>query len=129
MGLVALMSNFVIVHTVPAEPIVHRTENNNFSVRLVGLDRPARVNRLYSVDMFLKTADGKPAAGASFVVTGQHRYAFNPLPTSPRVVPGAQDGAYRLEGLRFHIAGQWRLTIIIDSERIHDRYLLGIQAK
>jgi hypothetical protein len=123
------MSNFVVAHTISAEPIVLRSENNSFSGRLIGLERPVRMNRLYDVGIFLTTADGKPAAGASLVVTGKHRYALNPLPTSPRVLPGAQDGSYRLEGLRFHIAGEWRLTIIINSERIHDRLLLEIHAQ
>jgi len=125
----ALMLVCAMVRTGSAEPIVARTENGRFNVRLTGLDRPERVNHLHGLDLWLTTADGKPAVGASIVVTGQHRYALNPLPTSPRVRPGAQDGAYRVEGLRFHIAGEWHLLLAIEFERLHDRLSLEIAVK
>jgi len=128
-GLLALILMCAVARPVPAEPIVLRTENGGFSVRLTGIERPERVNHLHGLDLSLTTADGRPAAGASIVVTGQHRYALNPLPTSPRVQPGSQDGAYRLEGLRFHMTGEWHLVLAIEFEQIHDRLSLDIIVK
>ena len=112
-----------------AEPIVLRTENNKFSIRLSGLELPERVNHLHGIDIFLSTPDGKPVATAAILVTGHQRYALNPLPTSPRVLAGAQDGTYRLEGLRFHMAGEWHLVLAIEHGRNHDRASLDVLVK
>jgi hypothetical protein len=113
----------------PAEPIVLRTEAGRFSLRLTDIERPERVNHLHGFELSLITVDGRPATSASIVITGQHRYALNPLPTSPQVQPGPADGTYRIEGLRFHVAGEWRLVFAIEFEQIRDRATLDIVVK
>jgi hypothetical protein len=113
----------------PNEQVVLWTDHKQFSIRLSGLDRPEHVNRLHSVDIFLSFPDGKPVAEADIAVTAHHRYALNPLPTSPRVRARGQDGAYRLDGLRFHIAGEWHLVLAIDHGRNQDQASLDILVK
>jgi YtkA-like len=129
LGFLALALICGAAHAGSVEPIVLWTENHKFSVRLTGLERPERLNHLHGVDIFLSTPDGRPVEGATVAVTAHHRYALNPLPTSPQVLAGKQDGAYRLEGLRFHIAGEWHLVLAIDHERNHDRASLDILVK
>ena len=120
---------YAVARAGSVEPIVLRTENNKFSVRVTGLELPERVNHLHGFDIFLSTPDGKPVAGAAIEVAAHQRYALNPLPTSPRVLAGTQDGAYRLEGLRFHMAGEWHLVLAIEHGRNHDRASLDVLVK
>ncbi len=82
------MLTYGVTRAGSVRPIMLWTENNQFNVRLTGLERPERVNHLHGVDIFLSTPDGKPVAGAAIAVAAHHRYALNPLPTSPRVLAG-----------------------------------------
>jgi hypothetical protein len=125
-GLPALALMCASAHPGSGEPLTLRSEAGRFTLRLTGIERPERLNHLHGFACALTTADGRPAAGASIVVTGQHRYALNPLPTSPRVRPGPADGTYQVEGLRFHIAGEWGLALEIEFEQIHDRATLEV---
>jgi hypothetical protein len=112
-----------------AQPIVLRTEGHGFSVRVTGIERPERTNHMHGLELSLATADGKPIAGASVVVTGQRLFALNPLPTSPQVRPDRDAGTYRVEGLRFHMAGEWRLVFVIEFAQIRDRFMLNVVVK
>ncbi len=128
-GFFALVLIYGVAVADPIGPIVLWSENNQFGVRLTGLERPEHVNHLHGVDIFLSTPDGKPVEGAAIVVAAHHHYALNPLPTAPRVFAAGQPGAYRLEGLRFHMAGEWHLVLAIDHGRNHDRASLDVLVK
>ncbi|MSO67390.1 MAG: hypothetical protein EXQ82_06180 [Pseudolabrys sp.] len=89
-------------------------------MRLTGIERTEYINHLHGLELSLATAAGRSAAAASIELTGQRRYAPNLLPTSPRVRPGAVDGTYKVEGLRFHMVGEWRLVFAIEFAQIRD---------
>jgi hypothetical protein len=112
-----------------AEPVSLRSEGGHFVVRIAGLGHPERMSHLHGLDLLLTTADGKPAAGAAIRLTGQRRYAPNHLPTSPRVRPAGAAGHYRVEGLRFHIAGTWRLAFEIEAVHLRDRATFDVVVK
>lgn len=112
-----------------AQPINARSEGGALLLRIAGADMLAKLNHWLTWDIRLATSDGKPVADASITLTGQHRYARNPLPTTPQVVPGASDGEYRIEGLRLHIPGEWRLVFDIDFKQIRDRITLDVTAR
>ncbi len=113
----------------PVEPISLRSEADRFAIRIEGIERPERVNHLHGFELALATADGKPATGATIVLTGQRRYSTSPLPTLPQVFSASGEGKYRVEGLRFHIAGEWRLVFEINFKQIRDRVALDVLVK
>jgi hypothetical protein len=104
-----------------AASLEQRSEHGHFTARISGLE--TRINRLHGVDLLLSGPAG-PVSGAALVLEGRHRHAGNPLPTSPRAGEGA--GAYRIDGLRFHIAGEWRLELTIELGQIRDRVIFDI---
>jgi hypothetical protein len=112
-----------------AETIVVRTDGHHFSLRIVGVAHTEQLNHLHGFDIALETAHGRPVSGATIVITGERRYAPNPLPTMPQVRPGPAAGSYRAEGLRFHIPGEWHLDFAIQSGEIHDRAVLGLMVE
>jgi hypothetical protein len=111
------------------QPIELRSEADQLVLRITGIDRPERLNHLHGFEMTLTLADGRPAAGASIMLSGQHRYALNPLPTSPRIQPDVGPGRYKVEGLRFHVAGEWRLFFAVELEHVRDRISLDVLVK
>jgi hypothetical protein len=128
-GLPVLTLLCAVARAQPEEPFVLRSEAGRFNLRLTGVNRPEALNRLHGFNLSLTTADGSPAAGARIAVGGQRRYAPNQLPTAPQVRPGPVAGSYRVDGLRFHMAGEWRLVLDIELEQIHDRAVLDIVVK
>ena len=129
LGWTALPLIFAVARTAAAESIVIKSEGKLFRVRLTGLGRTEQTNHLHGFDLFLTTVDGRAAASASITLTGERRYSPNPLPTLPQVRPGPTHGSYRVEGLRFHIGGEWRLAFAIEFEQIRDRAMLDIDVK
>jgi hypothetical protein len=112
-----------------AQPVALRSEASRFALHAFGLDNPERLNHLHGFDLSVVAADGMPVTGALISLTGEHRFARNPLPTSPQVSPGDGAGSYRVEGLRFHVPGQWRLVVNIEFEQVRDRATLDILVK
>ena len=112
-----------------AAPLSIKSEAGKLTVQVSGIDRPERLNHLHGFGLVLATAGGKPASGASIGLSGLRRDTNSPLPTMPQVsaVPGA--GHYRVEGLRFHMPGEWRLIFAIGDGAIRDRAVLDIVVK
>jgi YtkA-like len=113
----------------PIEPVVVRSEAGHFTVRVAGVDHPEHLNHLHSLELSLNVAAGEPVSGASILLTGQRRYSSTPLPTAPRVASEPQPGRYRVDGVRFHMAGEWRLAFDISYEQIRDRATLDVMVK
>jgi len=112
-----------------AQPVTIHSEAGRFTLRISGLARSEPLNRLHGFDLALETADGRPLAGASIALAGRRNTSPNPLPTSPRVAPVADEGRYRVEGLRFHMPGEWRLVFDIEFAQIRDRATLDVAVK
>jgi hypothetical protein len=111
-----------------AEPMVLKSENGHFVVRVDGLGPVEPLNRMLAVELTIKAA-GEPVPDATVAVTGRHRYALDPLPTAPAVTRGPAAGMYLLEGLRFHVPGEWRVTLEIQAADIKDRISLNLVVK
>jgi len=113
----------------PSAPTVLRSEAGRFRLQITGLATPEPLNRLHGFDLSVIASDGRPAADAVILLAGERRFARNPLPTAPQVRPGPLPGSYRVEGLRFHMAGEWRLVLSIEFEQIRDRAVLDVVVK
>jgi hypothetical protein len=129
LGLSVLALACLLSRAISAQSVSLYSEARHFSVRVIGLREPEQVNRMHGFGLFLTTADGTPAAGAAVRLTGHRLHAPNSLPTAPRVSPGPEAGAYLVEGLRFHMAGEWRLIFEIESGKIRDSAMLDIVVK
>ena len=113
----------------PSDPMMLRSEAGRFALQITGLARPEPLNHLRGFDLSVVGADGRPVVGAVITLAGERRFARNPLPTAPQVRPGVVPGRYRIEGLRFHMAGEWRLVLSIEFEQIRDRVVLDVVVK
>jgi len=74
---------------------------------------PLQINRLHAWILHIEDAAGKPVPGAHIEVSGGMPAHNHGLPTIPRVTKELPGGDYRLDGLRFHMAGNWELTVSI----------------
>jgi hypothetical protein len=81
---------------------------------------PIVINRMHRWQLKLMDSEGNAVSGATISVEGGMPAHDHGLPTRPRVSgePGA--GRYVLEGLRFHMGGQWELKLTIEAAGLRD---------
>lgn len=86
-----------------------------------------RARRLQKISVRVHDAAGHAISGATLSVDGGMPQHGHGLPTQPRVIPAAADGAYAIEGLRFNMGGWWVLALTIDGPRGADRVIFHLQ--
>ena len=92
----ALAADFVVTYTTPAgEP---------------------EINRMHSWILHVEDLAGVPIEGAVIEVDGGMPQHDHGLPTEPRITEELGGGDYRLDGMRFHMSGDWEILIRITTE-------------
>lgn len=74
---------------------------------------PIPLNQMHSWTVIVHTTDGSAATDAGIVVDGGMPAHDHGLATRPQVTRELGDGRYLLEGVRFHMAGEWLLRLDI----------------
>lgn len=89
-----------------------------FTVQYESALDPIEINRMHSWTLVV-TRDGAPVEGAVIEVTGGMPVHDHGMPTRPRVTADLGDGRYQLDGMRFHMNGEWEiiLEILADGRR------------
>jgi hypothetical protein len=101
-----------------AEEVSWTSKGNVFVVSYQSELQPLQINQLHAWILHIENADGEPVADAVIEATGGMPVHDHGLPTRPRVTDEIGDGNYRLEGIRFHMAGLWEITLVItDGDR------------
>lgn len=89
--------------------------------------QPIRINTLHAWVLQVTAADGKPLSGAVIEIRGGMPQHDHGLPTRPQVNAGAVGGTYRVEGLRFHMPGEWQVSISISVGTEADSCVISLQ--
>ena len=87
---------------------------------------PLQINVLHSWILHLEDATGTPVLGAKIEADGGMPAHDHGLPTRPRVTVELGDGNYRLEGLRFHMRGDWELMLTIEAAGKTDTLVMKV---
>ena len=80
-------------------------------------DGAVTINRLHAWILTVTDEQGAPIEGANIEVDGGMPAHDHGLPTRPRVTAELGGGRYRLDGLRFHMRGEWEMTLTITTGR------------
>lgn len=89
------------------------TAKGLYIASLVPDTSPTPVGVLHSWTLQLATPDGRAAGHAAIAIEGGMPQHGHGLPTQPQVTAGEGPGTYRIDGLKFNMAGWWTLTISI----------------
>lgn len=87
---------------------------------------PVPLNRMHSWTLHLETADGKPLDDADVSVDGGMPAHNHGLATAPAVTAYLGNGDYRVDGLRFHMQGEWELRITVRHAGTTDRIVIPL---
>ena len=65
--------------------------------------------------LHVETAAGAPVVDAEITLTGGMPAHNHGMPTQPQVTKNMGHGDYLVEGMRFHMAGDWVITLTISA--------------
>jgi len=103
------------------------SESGLFRVTYRSALDPIVINRIHSWVLHIEDAHRMPVSGAALSVTGGMPAHDHGLPTAPRVTREIAPGDYVLEGLRFHMGGQWELEITISADDRQDVVIIPLE--
>lgn len=81
---------------------------------------PLQINRIHSWEIELRNQSGLPIEGASIEVIGGMPAHDHGLPTQPQVSASDVPGIYLVEGIRFHMPGDWEMIFSISVNNQSD---------
>jgi hypothetical protein len=87
---------------------------------------PIVINRIHSWKVHVERPDGSPVDGAEITITGGMPLHNHGLPTEPRMTAALGDGNYRVDGMRFHMNGEWELLVTIDVDGRRDTVVIPL---
>ncbi len=96
------------------------TRSGYYVVSFTSEVKPLPINRIHNWVFHIRTPEGDAVDGAAISVTGGMPEHNHGLPTSPRMTQSLGAGNYGLEGMRFHMNGNWELNVIIDVDGRRD---------
>jgi hypothetical protein len=102
------------------------TRSGYYRVSFESQLEPIVINRIHRWVFHVETPSGLPVNGAVISVTGGMPLHNHGLPTEPRMTTELGDGNYIVEGMRFHMNGDWELTITVDVAGRRDTVVIPL---
>lgn len=96
-----------------------------FTVQVESTLDPIEINRMHSWTL-LVTREGQGIEGAEMQVSGGMPAHDHGMPTRPRVTADLGGGRYRLDGMRFHMNGDWEIVIEILADGSRDTVVIDL---
>ena len=87
---------------------------------------PLQINKLHAWVLHINDAHGNPVVGAHIEASGGMPVHDHGLPTYPRVTEELGEGNYRLDGMRFHMAGAWEITLTVVADGKTDTVVVTV---
>lgn len=94
--------------------LVAQTRPAGLNVAMSSQLVPLSINQMHSWIVTLTTEQGLPAEGASIQVQGGMPTHNHGLATNPQITDYLGDGQYLLQGMRFHMNGEWTIQLNIE---------------
>lgn len=89
------------------------SKSGNIQLSFQSEVEPLPLNRIHGWTLHLENLDGTPVENAGIRVTGGMPAHNHGLPTEPVVTEYLGNGDYRVEGVRFHMQGDWIVEVSI----------------
>ena len=88
---------------------------------------PLAINTIHRWVVQVKTLDGAPVPSAEIDIRGGMPTHDHGLPTLPEATRYLGDGRYLIEGMRFHMAGNWEVVLIIETGTHRDEVVIPLE--
>jgi hypothetical protein len=102
------------------------TRSGYYRVSYTSSLMPLTINRMHDWVFHIENAEGAPVDNATISVTGGMPKHNHGLPTDPKMTKALGNGNYVLEGMRFHMRGDWELTVTVDADGRRDTVVIPL---
>lgn len=103
------------------------TQPEGLQVSMYSEQLPLTINRMHRWVIRLHDSTNGPVSGAAITVDGGMPAHDHGLPTSPQVSEAEEAGEYWLDGMRFHMNGEWTLQLLIEHQGRRYRASFALQ--
>jgi hypothetical protein len=117
----------IVVVASADDPDTWLSRSGHFRVSYESELQPIVINRMHSWIFEVADSDGEPVTGAKLTVSGGMPAHDHGLPTAPEVTRELTPGRYLLEGLRFHMDGDWQIEIVIEAGDVRDIVVIPLR--
>ena len=124
--IVLVAMSCMLLQLVVAAEDVWISKRGLFTLSYESALQPIEINRIHQWVLHVESESGELVTGAKIEVTGGMPAHNHGLPTRPRVIEELEDGNYRLGGMRFHMTGDWELTISIVANGKSDTVIVAL---
>ncbi|MCW8193432.1 auxin-binding protein [Proteobacteria bacterium 005FR1] len=119
---------FIPVQALALSPeAVSVSRNGHFRVQIQSSLQSVALNQIHHWTVYLQDVAGNSVADASIEVTGRMPAHDHGLPTQPRARAADGEGKYLIEGLRFHMPGEWQLEMDISASGTEDSLVITFE--
>ena len=87
---------------------------------------PLDINRIHSWLLRLTDIQGRPVSNAQIELVGGMPEHDHGMPTQPQITAETEVGSYLLEGVRFHMPGNWQLDIKLTYKLTYEPDTAGL---
>lgn len=123
------MDNMDMSDEIPADldtSFSRPTEQGLYQVTISSELEPLNLNEIHNWTIHIETPDGTAVENAEIKVNGEmpvHQHGF---PTTPQVTENLGNGDYKLEGVKFNMAGWWEIRLDISADGQSDSVTFNI---
>lgn len=94
---------------------IWESSNGSYKVSYSSKVTPIPINQIHQWVLHIETADGEAVNSAALELEGGMPLHDHGLPTNPIATEYLGDGNYLIEGVRFHMMGDWEITLEISQ--------------
>ena len=103
------------------------SRSGHFQVSVAPDLEPLAINTIHRWVVQVLAADGAPVPAAVITVRGGMPAHDHGLPTRPEATRYLGEGRYLIEGMRFHMAGQWEVVLGIETDLLRDEVVIPLE--
>lgn len=103
------------------------SDGGSFSVSYTSKLEPIQINQIHQWVLHIAAEGGEAVGDAIIKLEGGMPLHDHGLPTSPIATEYLGDGNYLVEGMRFHMMGDWEITVEITQGNLLETVLITLR--
>jgi hypothetical protein len=117
---------FGTVSAISAEE-VWASDGGSFNVSYTSKLVPIPINQIHQWVLHIESTSGDSVSGISIELIGGMPLHDHGLPTSPVATEYLGEGDFLIEGMRFHMMGEWEITLTLSIDNLNETVLIPLR--